>query len=444
MATVLKRSALSVALAVALGSASPLALAQSSNEAELEARIAELEATVKRLAGMLEQQQMEVQKVVEAAPPPPPANPIQATTITPSANPNTAFSFGGFIKVDSMWTNTDSGELADGSVGRLFYLPQTIPVGGADESTDLDAHAQFSRVWFATNTTLDSGDKLRSYVEMDFFGNALGNEQSTNTYGATVRHLFFGWNNWLAGQTWSNFQDVGALPDAVDFVGPTEGTTFVRQAQIRYTNGPWSISLENPETTLNAFGGGGRISSDDNSVPDVTLRYLHKGDWGHFTIAGVLRQLKYETTTGIEDDTFGGGISVSGKYNLGKNDIRYMVNAGSGIGRYLGLGFSNDATLDANGNLDAIDGWSGFVAYRHVFSPKLRGNLMYSVADYDTDIVNQGGGANDSAQSFHANLIYSPLPKVDIGAELILGEREVANGADGGMTRLHVAFKYSF
>ena len=38
MATVLKRSALSVALAVALGSASPLALAQSSNEAELEAR----------------------------------------------------------------------------------------------------------------------------------------------------------------------------------------------------------------------------------------------------------------------------------------------------------------------------------------------------------------------------------------------------------------------
>ncbi len=444
MRTPTRLTALSVGLALALGSASPAIHAQSAKETELEARIAELEATVQRLASMLDQQQIEVQKVAEAVPPPPPANPIQATTITTAANPNTTFSFGGFIKLDAMWTDTDSGEIPDGSVGRLFYLPQTIPVGGADEGTDLDMHAQFSRIWFGTNTVLDSGDKLRSYVEMDFFGSALGNEQSTNTYGATIRHMFFGWNDWLAGQTWSNFQDVAALPDAIDFVGPTEGTTFVRQAQIRYTKGPWSVSLENPETTLNAFGGGPRISSDDNNLPDLTLRYLHKGDWGHFTIAGVLRQLKYEVADGIDEDTFGGGISVSGKYNLGKNDLRYMVNAGSGLGRYIGLGFSNDATLTANGDLDAIDGWSGFVAYRHVFSPTLRGNLIYSVADFDTNIIEQGGAANDSAQSFHANLIYSPLPKVDIGAELILGEREVADGRDGGLNRLHVAFKYSF
>ncbi len=41
---------------------------------------------------------------------------------------------------------------------------------------------------------------------------------------------YVSWNNWLAGQTWSNFQDVAALPDAVDFVGVTDGTVFVRQA----------------------------------------------------------------------------------------------------------------------------------------------------------------------------------------------------------------------
>ena len=37
--------------------------------------------------------------------------------------------------------------------------------------------------------------------------------------------------------------DAAALPDAVDFVGPTEGTIFVRQAQLRYTKGPWSFSV---------------------------------------------------------------------------------------------------------------------------------------------------------------------------------------------------------
>jgi hypothetical protein len=47
---------------------------------------------------------------------------------------------------------------------------------------------------------------------------ALGNEAATNTYGVTVRHAYATWNRWLAGQTWSNFQDVAALPDAVEFI----------------------------------------------------------------------------------------------------------------------------------------------------------------------------------------------------------------------------------
>ena len=208
----------------------------------------------------------------------------------------------------------------------MLYLPGSIPVGAADEGTDLDAGVQFSRFWFSTDNEID-GKKFKGYLEMDLFGGALGNEAATNTYGVTIRHAFVSYGNWLAGQTWSNFQDLAALPDAVDFVGPTEGTVFVRQTQVRYTNGPWSVSLENPETLLTPYrGGAGRISSDDNYVPDLTARYLTKGDWGHFTVAGLARQLRYETTTGIDADGSGYGLSVSGKYNLGKSDdLRYMA-----------------------------------------------------------------------------------------------------------------------
>lgn len=433
-----KRSVLALALGLALA-APGMALAQDAGDQDLEARIAQLEQMVQVLKA-----ELEAQKAADAAKPAPPAAPVQDTTIMPAAAAGTKFSFGGFVKLDAMLTQTDAGEIADGSPGRLFYLPTVTPVGGADESdADLDVHAQFSRFWFAADSEI-AGKKARAYIEADLFGNALGNEQSTNTYGLTIRHFFFTWDKWLAGQTWSNFQDVAALPDAVDFVGPTEGTIFVRQAQLRYSNGPWSFSLENPETTITPFGGGARVSSDDNHLPDLTARWTTRGDWGHFSIAGLARQFAYQTTT-IDEDGAGYAVSLSGKWNLGpSDDIRYMASAGRGLGRYLGFGIASDVATEADGSLEGIDGYGGFVAWRHVFSPRWRSSLFYSFADFDNDPLLTGGAVTRSSQSFHANLIYSPNPKLDIGAALIFAERELEDGSDGELNRLHMHFKYNF
>ncbi len=424
------------------------AFAQTEREAQLEARVAELERLVGELLNqqkVIADQQEVVAAQVAAQPLPAGTQPVQRTAITPAANPNTAFSFGGFIRTDFMATSTDGGEIPDSTAGRLFYLPTAIPVGGADEGTDFDAHAQFSRIWFAADTSLDSGDKLRGYVELDFFGGALGNEVATNTYGVTIRHLLATWNKWSAGQTWSNFQDVAALPEAVDFVGPSEGTIFVRQAQLKYASGPWSVSIENPETTVNPFGGGARISSDDNSVPDVTARYTHKGDWGHFSVAGLARQLKYETITGIDDSASGFALSVSGKWNINPtNDIRYMLSGGDGLGRYLGFGVGADAALDEGGSLEAQSGLGGYVAWRHVFSPKVRTSVFYSFAEFDNDVALTGTGVTESVDSIQASLIYTPLPKLDVGIGAILAKRELESGADGDLNRLHAMVRYSF
>ena len=439
-----RRAPLALALCLALA-APGLVLAQNASPQDLEARIAQLEQMVQGLKSELEAQKAAQAAQPAPAPLPAGAQPIQATTIMPAANAGTKFSFGGFIKLDAMYTNTDGGEIADGSTGRLFYVPGTIPVGapGADEGTDLDMHAQFSRLWFGADTDIN-GHKVKGYLEMDLFGGALGNETSTNTYGVTIRHAYVSWDKWLAGQTWSNFQDVAALPDSVDFVGPTEGTIFVRQAQIRYTNGPWSFSIENPETLVNAHLGTAKISSDDNYLPDLTARYLHKGSWGHFTVAGLARQLKYETAAFDESET-AFALSVSGKWTLGANDdIRYMLTGGSGIGRYIGLALNNDAVLDSTGDLDNIDVIAGFVGWRHVFSPKLRTNLFYSRAEYDQDTDLTGLGITKGAQSAHVNLIYTPLPKLDLGAELIWGQRELENGDRGELNRLQTHVKYNF
>lgn len=460
----LARRPLATALLVAL-LAPGMAFAATAKEKELEARVAQLEQQVQALLSLQQQQQTqltqtqttvtEVQAAQKQAPAVPAGKqPIQSTTIMTAANPGTAFSYGGFIKLDAMITDTSDGKIADGSSGRLFYLPSSIPVGansakGGDPYTDF--HAQFSRFWLSADNTTENGDKFKAYIEADFFGggsNALvGNETATNTYAVSLRQAYVSWNNWLAGQTWSNFQDTAALPDAVDFVGTTDGTIFVRQAQVRYTKGPWSFSLENPQTTVTPFlNVGARFNTGDNVTPDLVGRWLTKGDWGHFTVAAMLRQFKFENIALNQDETeSGAALSVSGKFNLGKSDdIRYAVNGGKGIGRYLAFGLGSDVVQASNGSLEAIDGYGGFVSWRHAFSPKVRTNLMYSMAAFDNDPLLTGYGVTERSQSWHANVIYSPFPKLDIGAELIWGERDLEDDRDGDLRRLQTSVKFNF
>src|SRR5690606_27040000 len=269
-----RRRPLAAAVLVAL-LAPGLALAQTPREQELEARVAELERAVQMLLAERDQQAAADEQAVApqpapaAAPATPGAPPIQSTTITPGANPGTRFTVGGMIRVDGMATHTTDGQIAKGTAGRDFYVPGAIPVGGEGEDVYLDSHAKFSRLWFDASTELDSGDRLGARFELDFFGGALGNTAATNTYGTTVRHAYLTWNDLLVGQTWSNFMDTTALIDAVDFVGPTDAVIFVRQPQIRYSSGPWTVSLANPETTVQPYGGAARVITGGNNVPDL-------------------------------------------------------------------------------------------------------------------------------------------------------------------------------
>ena len=444
------RRPLATALLVAL-LAPGLALAQTPREAELEARVAELERVVQQLLAQQEQTTTEVEEVRTAqarqpAPVPEGATPIQATTITPGANPGTRFTVGGNVRVDGMLTHTTDGDIAKNTAGRDFYVPGAIPVGGEGVDSYMDGHAKFSRLWFDASTELDSGDRIGARFELDFFGGALGNSAATNTYGATVRHAYITWNNLLVGQTWSNFMDTAALIDSVDFVGPTDALVFVRQSQVRYTSGPWSVSIENPETTVQPFGGTPRVIAGDNSMPDVIARYTHRADWGHFGVAGMARQLKYEPVAGTEDSATGFAATVSGLVKLGeRTDIRYQATGGEGFGRYIGLAtVQQDAMADAAGNIDALGGWAAYVGLRHVFNPTVRGNIFYARSQWDNDTALTGFGVTRRVHSAHANLIWSPVPKLDLGVEAIWGERTIESGADGELIRLHTMARYTF
>lgn len=449
----IKTSLMAGAAAVALMATPSLASAQ--DQAALEARIAQLEAQLNALKSEVvaarTQQAAQQQDIIRLETRPAAPAPVQQAP-APAA-PGDGFrigdhtvKFGGFVKVDAYATRYSGGDPANGDALREFHIPGSIPIGGADEDTATDFNARQTRFWLTTDGMV-GGHKIGTRMEMDFQTlPGAGDQRTTSPANPALRRAFITIDNWLIGQEWTNFQNTAVLPESADFIGAAEGTVFARQVQVRYTRGPFSVSVENPETTVTPFGGGARIVADDNSLPDFTARYAVSRPWGDVQIAGLLRQLKYQNpATNIDSTATGWGLSASTKIKVGaKDDLRLMVTGGEGIGRYVGLNFSNDAVLNGSGDLDAIGVVASFAAYRHVWAPGWRSSLIWSAQKVDNDLAFTGLTANRSAQSLHANLIWSPVRAFDVGAELMFADREIETGASGDMTRLILFAKYGF
>lgn len=356
---------------------------------------------------------------------------------------DTDVTFGGYVKLDAMYTDSSDGQIATG-IGRDFYIPSLTPVGGADEGGTFDFHARQSRFFFKTNTKLENGKTLGGLIELDFMATAGGDERITNSYSPRLRQAFITYDGWLFGQTWTTFMDLSALPDTLDFIGNTDSMPFARQAQIRYTSGNFQVAIENPETTVTPFGGGGRITTDDNAVPDLVFKYSQKADWGNWSVSALVRQLAYETGA-IDTTTSAYGLSATAKIMLANNnDIRLTATTGSGIGRYIGLNTINGAVLDGANELEAIDSTAFAIAYKHNWNSQWRSSVVYSVLSADNDVSLTGAGVTKTTSSWTTNLIYQAAKKLMFGIEYKFANREVESGLDGDMNRLQFSAKYDF
>jgi hypothetical protein len=194
--------------------------------------------------------------------------------------------------------------------------------------------------------------------------------------------------------------------------------------------------------------GGARIVADDSQIPDIVLRYNLKGDWGSFTVTGIARELRYDGPSGgmdIDNGTSSYGISASGKFVMdNKDDFRWMATTGKGLGRYIGLNTANGAVIDQDGELASIDSTGIFASYRHLWNDQWRSNLTLGYLTVHNETHLTGTGVTKEASSIHFNLIYSPVPKLSFGGEIMYAERELESGVDGDLTRLQFSAKYAF
>lgn len=390
--------------------------------------------------------------VIEAKPAPA-AAPAQADGFKSG---NTTIKLGGYIKLIGSSTHYSDGEVTTNSLGRDFYLAQTIPTGGQPAAHDTDFTAKQSRFWLNLDTAI-SGHAVKGYLEFDFQTSpgTQGSQRTTNGYNPALRRAYMQVDRWTFGQDWTTFQYTGALPESTDYVGGAEGTVFVRQPLIRYSapmgkGTTLHLGIENPESGTASIGSATLTENGDDRLPDVAARLTHSGKGGEFSLGLLARQVRTENL-GVSASTGGFGVSLGGKlfFNDAKTgDARILVTYGRNIGRYVGLNFAPDAVyVPATNRLESASLLAIIGAVRVPVAPGVRVNLMgsYQNVDYaDVLTLANVGTFNKQAWSGAANLFYSPMKNVDLGVEYRHGERELVNGADGSTDRLDVVAKYSF
>ncbi|RKZ67476.1 MAG: porin, partial [Gammaproteobacteria bacterium] len=310
------------------------------------------------------------------------------------------------------------------------------PVGNGEDHQTLDFTARETRLNFKVVKEID-GHKVTGFIETDFLTTTDGNEVVSNSYSPRLRHAFFKVDNWLFGQTWSTFQDTGALPQAVDFLGSPEGIVFIRQPQVRYTAGNFQIALENPESFVS-----GSTDRDVGSVPDVAANYKFNGDWGHVRLNGLVRQITVDEA-GIDESETGFGVGLSGKIKLGSSDnVKFSLNVGDGMGRYTSLGLVKDGMV-IGGKIETVESTAVSASYHHAWSAMSSSNLILSAADISNP-TGAAGTENKSADSIQINYLWSPIKPVTYGIMYLLANRETEDGSEGELSRIQFAATYKF
>ncbi len=371
--------------------------------------------------------------------------------VSQKSTSNTQFNYGGYIKFDAIASRYSDGEKATAAVGEDFFIPSTIPIGGDSGDYRIHMTAKTSRFYFTTKTTTEAGS-ISTRVELDFMLSGQGDERISNSNSPRARHAFVNWrwderNELLAGQTWSTFFNVGALSETLDFVGPV-GTLFNRQPMLRYTHktetGSIQLAAENPASTLY---GGNTSTYDDNRFPDVVARYNGNSGQLRYSVASLLREISYQdavNNVAHDEREIAYGLSISGKYTFNnRDDLRVMINAGNGLGRYMSLNGFRTGNIESDGKLKLIHQQGGFIAYRHFWNEKWRTNIVVSASKADNP-KSVSGTTAEKYQSTHLNLLYSPVKALSVGGEILTAKKTLENNDEGSLNRFQFSVKYGF
>ncbi len=284
---------------------------------------------------------------------------------------------------------------------------------GGDTATELSAEtSRFSL--FAQAPT--ARGRAGSFVEANFSGGTL-----------RLRHAYAQWAGLLAGQTWSTFSHVGALPQSL--TADPAGSITLRRPQLRWAASRdavrYAVALENTNPLL-LLTSERRVRS---VIPDLAGHVGLNRPRLDFQLAGLLRFLEYEGPVGGDEAT-AYAVSASGKASIGQRDNAvFGVLYGEGAADLLaGFRGQSAAALETpGGRLETLRARGAYVGYQHFWGEHWRFNVASSFATLDDDPLWQG---IQERHSTVLNLIWNPAAGVGLGAEFLRALREDTAGVE--------------
>jgi hypothetical protein len=339
-----------------------------------------------------------------------------------------------------------------------------INVGAAEDNEatgSFGADAFQSRIGVKTT----SPEGLTVNIEGDFRGSGGGSVR--------LRHAYGSYKGVLAGQTWSNFTSFVGNTGTLDFDSlPGAAGYQSRTAQLRYTTGPLSVSLEDPKSSM---GGAdivgkpgvtvvdpldpanqvvvGRTTtnikdSQKISLPAFTARIQDSAGGLNYSAAILVQQLGYDTGT-ADDTAFGFATFVAA--NMALSDmitIQGSLSLTDGANSYLYRAGAASGYVDATGDLDTISGYGGTVGAGFNLGDGRSINIGYGMTQVDIDDGVASGAIKatdaESISAVMANYKWTPVKNVMMGVEYQYGMKEAQNGDDGDASRLLFAAQYNF
>lgn len=411
----------------------------------------ELKAALKKLTERLEQ--LETQQKAQAttvaqvaakaaAPAPVPANVVTAGDLPGSfkvPGTDTSLKIYGYVQADATYDLKGTFSDRESNDWASFISAQPLDkTADGKRKNQLYATARTSRIGLETSTPTESGN-LHTKIEADFNApNDYSGETLTNSQLFRLRHAYGELGNFLVGQTWSNFADLGSYVDSVDYNGP--GTVpFVRQAQVRYTlplnaGTKLALSIENPQ----AVAQNSPATTSFDRTPDFVANLTTTGNWGHFSVRGVAQQYRNDAHT-----KQGWGLGAGGSLKFGQDTLVAQINGGNGIGRYT-LNSVGQRAVDDGNEIHLWKAVGGHVGYTHVWSPTVRSNLIGAYTKFSGDNYLEGlTDVNKKITEAFVNIFWTVAKNTDVGLEYAYGKRTTFAGDDGTQSRINATVRYN-
>ena len=413
-------------VAMSLATVSMAHAASSTSEIEqLRAEVAELKSLIKAQQQVQTQQQAEIQQVkARPTPPPPPAASLAGFKSKAGADVN----LYGFVRGDANYII----EGADNDFNNVHTSKE-------EASDKLRATAKTTRFGLDFSAPVGADNKVGGKIEVDF---ADGNGSND---GLRLRHGYLTYNDWLFGQTTSNFLSSHA-PEMIDFSTNVGGGT-TRIPQVRY-----NLKLA-PQTQLfvSAEEGDSKATATGDlsyRVPNITAKLTQGFADGKGTASARALVENYKSKAADDTET-GFGIAAGASYAVTDQlKLNGDVSYAEGNSNYLYGANSAYSVSEVDGNIEQNKFTAVQVGATYKFNEKLRSTLAYGAlfADdgsaYANDVAN--ANANEEVQQAWINIIYAPVKPVELGIEYINGKRKAFDGNSYNDDRVGLMAKYSF